>query len=418
MSRYSFIASGLLLAALLIGCTQDGRVPEPQAAEDAPTLRIATYNIEDVRTVDLLNPDHPRLKKAAATIQHLRPDILLINEMTYDQAGVPGFDEAVGEGHNGHRFVETFLAVSQGEGLEPIRYRAFMAPSNTGLASGFDLDNDGRIVTDFPEPAPPNLDGSPARQTAEERAYGGDAWGFGTFPGQYAMALFVREELTILNDAVRTFQLLPWSRMPEALLPVDPATGAPWYAGEEAEQFRLSSKSHWDVPVRLPNGSLLHVLASHPTPPAFDGEEQRNVRRNHDEIRFWADYLDGAAYVVDDAGRPGGLDPEAAFVILGDQNADPDEGNAYNDPIGTWLLKHPRINGAFVPRADAQGKAAYPRLDADDTASWGLRADYVLPSASLHVLDGGILRPTDADTSGIAVSDHFPVWIDVAVSGF
>ena len=62
--------------------------------------------------------------------------------------------------------------------------------------------------------------------------------------------------------------------------------------------------------------------------------------------------------------------------------------------------------------------ARRPRLDADDTASWGLRADYVLPSASLHVLDGGILRPTDADTSGIAVSDHFPVWIDVAVSGF
>ena len=416
MLHFSFIAPGLLLAALVMGCSQDGPASQRQSADEAVTLRIATYNIEDVRTVDLLNPDHPRLKKAAATIQRLRPDILLVNEMTYDQAGVPGYDAAAGEGHNGQRFVETFLAVAQGEGLDPIRYRAFMAPSNTGLASGFDLDNNGRTVTVFPEPASPNPDGSPARQTAEERAYGGDAWGFGTFPGQYAMALFVREDLIILDEAVRTFQLMPWSRMPEALLPVDPATDAPWYAGEEAEQFRLSSKSHWDVPVRLPDGSLLHVLASHPTPPAFDGDEQRNVRRNHDEIRFWADYLDGAAYIVDDAGRSGGLDADASFVILGDQNADPDEGNALNNPIGAWLLSHPRINGGFVPRADARGRAAYPRLDADDTAGWGLRVDYVLPSASLHVLDGGVLRPPDADTTGIPVSDHFPVWIDV--SGF
>ena len=416
MLHFSFIAPGLLLAALVMGCSQDGPASQRQSADEAVTLRIATYNIEDVRTVDLLNPDHPRLKKAAATIQRLRPDILLVNEMTYDQADVPGYDAAVGEGHNGQRFVETFLAVAQGEGLDPIRYRAFMTPSNTGLASGFDLDNNGRTVTVFPEPASPNPDGSPARQTAEERAYGGDAWGFGTFPGQYAMALFVREDLAILDEAVRTFQLMPWSRMPEALLPVDPATGAPWYAGEEAEQFRLSSKNHWDVPVRLPDGSLLHVLASHPAPPAFDGDEQRNVRRNHDEIRFWADYLDGAAYIVDDAGRSGGLDADASFVILGDQNADPDEGNALNNPIGTWLLSHPRINGGFVPRADAQGMAAYPRLDADDTAGWGLRVDYVLPSTSLHVLDGGILRPPDADTTGIPVSDHFPVWIDV--SGF
>ena len=52
----------------------------------------------------------------------------------------------------------------------------------------------------------------------------------------------------------------------------------------------LSSKSHWDVPVRIGNVTL-HLLASHPTPPAFDGAEDRNGRRNHDEIRFWSDYL-------------------------------------------------------------------------------------------------------------------------------
>ena len=31
-----------------------------------------------------------------------RPDLLLVNEI--DQAGVPGYDEADGEGHNARRF--------------------------------------------------------------------------------------------------------------------------------------------------------------------------------------------------------------------------------------------------------------------------------------------------------------------------
>ena len=52
--------------------------------EDAsgdPTLRIATFNIEDVRTDDLQRADHPRLQKIAQIIAQIRPDILLINEI-------------------------------------------------------------------------------------------------------------------------------------------------------------------------------------------------------------------------------------------------------------------------------------------------------------------------------------------------
>lgn len=387
----------------MAGCAPADEPATGEAASEM--LRIATYNIEDVRTGDLQNPGNPRLQKAAAVIQRLRPDILLVNEITFDEPF----------GQNGQRFADAFLNVSQGEGLEPIRYRVFSAPSNTGIASGFDLNNDGALVDTFPAPVPPNADGSPNPQTQAQRDYGNDTWGFGTFPGQYGMALFVREDLEILADSARTFRLLPWSQMPDALMPVDSATGQPWYAGEAGEQFRLSSKSHWDVPVRLPNGSVLHILASHPTPPAFDGPEQRNVRRNHDEIRFWADYLNGSAYIMDDASQAGGLPADAPFVIMGDQNADPDEGSSYNDPIGTWLLAHPRVNGEVVPQATPEGIAAYPDLDPDDTAGWGLRVDYVLPSTNLRVLDSGIVRPVGADTSGVQVSDHFPVWIDVAV---
>ena len=63
-----------------------------------------------------------------------------------------------------------------------------------------------------------------------------------------------------------------------------------------------------------------------------DGAVDWNGRRNHDEIRFWADYVtpDAGDYIYDDANEFGGIDDDAIFVILGDQNADPDEGDSYN----------------------------------------------------------------------------------------
>lgn len=56
--------------------------------------------------------------------------------------------------------------------------------------------------------------------------------------------------------------------------------------------LRLSSKSHWDLPDYV-GDRVVHVLAAHPTPPVFDGPEDRNGLRNADEIRFWADYVAG-----------------------------------------------------------------------------------------------------------------------------
>jgi endonuclease/exonuclease/phosphatase family metal-dependent hydrolase len=98
---------------------------------------------------------------------------------------------------------------------------------------------------------------------------------------------------------------------------------------------------------------------------------------------------------------------------MGDQNADPDEGDTYQTPINL-LLDHERVQGSVTPAADAATQAAYPDLDPDDTAQWGLRVDYVLPSTGLDVQRSGVWRPVGADTVGVAVSDHFPVWIDIA----
>jgi endonuclease/exonuclease/phosphatase family metal-dependent hydrolase len=406
MSFYHYVLAVFITCIAFAGCTST-------SDERSDTVRVMTYNIEDVRTADLQNPDNPRLQNAAAVIQHLRPDILLINEMTYDLPGAPNVPSDAPAGQNGQRFVDNFLSVAQADSLEPIRYQSFMAPVNTGLASGFDLNNDGDTVTTYPQPAPPQPSGAPAPQTPEGRAYGNDAWGFGVFPGQYGMALFVRDGFEIVRDSVRTFRLFRWSDMPGALRPMNPATGDPWYADAEWERMRLSSKSHWDVPIRLPDGRTLHVLASHPTPPGFDGEDDRNGHRNHDEIRLWADYLSNRSYIEDDSSRTGGLAQDALFVVMGDQNADPDEGDTYQQPI-QLLLEHERVQSRVVPTATPAGRAAYPDLDPDDTAEWGLRVDYVLPSVGLPVDSSGVWRPVGADTTGVPVSDHFPVWIDLA----
>ena len=371
-----------------------------------------TYNIEDVRTEDLRRTDHPRLRRAAARIQHLAPDVLLVNEMTYDQPGDPGYRASDPEGHNAQRFVHHYLSTPQADTLDGLSYQPVMLPVNTGLPSGFDLNNDGQIVSTIPEiPGSPE-DGRVAPQTDAGRAYGNDAWGFGTFPGQYGMALFVREGLTILHDSIRTFRDLRWHEMPTAAVPVDSTTHQPWYAPEEWAEFRLSSKSHWDVPVQLPHGAVLHVLASHPTPPGFDGVARRNNHRNHDEIQLWVDYLNQAPYIEDDSGRVGGLHEGASFVVLGDLNADPDDRSSFRDAIRS-LIGHDRVNSDVVPTARSVRQDDYPDLDPDDTSRWEARIDYVLPSANLSVQDAEVWRPDPTDVPEVPVSDHFPVWIDV-----
>lgn len=412
------------LVAASVACVL---IPAPMPA-DPPTsgpvvIRVATFNIEDVRTDDLKNPAHPRLRRLAEIIQRLRPNVLLLNEIAYDQAGVPGHTAGEPEGQNADRFIKNFLAIAQASDVQPIDYRAYSAPSNTGLFSGLDLDNNGQAVNTYPEPPQASADGKPGPQTDAGRAYGNDCWGFGTFPGQYAMALLVDPRLRILTDRVRTFRLMPWEFISGHFMPTGP-DGKPWFDDTERPLVRLSSKSHWDVPVELPNGMVVHFLCSHPTPPVFDGPEDRNGRRNHDEIRFWRDYIDNNPSIVDDAGVAGGLALRevvrdgvtsrfhSSFVILGDLNADPDAGNTFRNPIKTHLLSSRRVRGDVVPKADL----AVPGLEPHHTASFKLRVDYVLPSRELRIVGGGIWRTPPAGEAAFP-SDHFPVWLELEVPG-
>ncbi|AKJ64742.1 endonuclease/exonuclease/phosphatase family protein [Kiritimatiella glycovorans] len=336
--------------------------------ESADTIRIATFNValhgeragEMARK--LTAPGHVRAEKVAHIIRAVRPDILLLNEFDYDAGG------RVLDGFRRH-----YLEAPDG-GPPPITYpHAFTAAVNTGVPSGFDLNGDGRR-------------GEGAK----------DAFGYGLYPGQYGMALLSR--FPIEREHVRTFRRFRWADMPGALGPAA-------LPEQAASRFRLSSKSHWDVPVRI-GGATAHLLCAHPVPPVFDGPEDFNGRRNHDEIRFWADYIGPArsAYIRDDAGVRGGLPEDARFVILGDYNADPDHGQSRPGAI-EQLLEHPRISTGKQP--------------ADKTAAWGLRVDYVLPSKTgWRVKAGRVFRPSNGEEgrawiTGPHASDHYLVWIDL-----
>ena len=165
--------------------------------------------------------------------------------------------------------------------------------------------------------------------------------------------------------------------------------------------LRLSSKNHVDIPVGV-HRHQLHLLLSHITPTVFDGPENCNGQRNHDEIRIWSDYLSGgerASYLIDDVGKSGCLHSEDLFVVLGDLNRDPIDSDSYNQMIHQ-LLEHERIHPAVwldkqVPCSEV-GKFQKPRNpphrgDPDeDIAAWRLRVNYVLPARELEILRNGV----------------------------
>src|SRR3546814_3782709 len=62
-------------------------------------------------------------------------------------------------------------------------------------------------------------------------------------------------------------------------------------------------------------------------------------------------------WLCDDAGRCGGLDPDARFVIAGDLNNDPTDGDGRHEAI-VELLEHPRVLRHATPRSEGAVEAA------------------------------------------------------------
>ncbi|SJZ90637.1 endonuclease/exonuclease/phosphatase family protein [Photobacterium toruni] len=362
------------------------------------SLRVAMFNISmsDSEPEKILaltaNPNITRLRRLAAIIQHIAPDVILLCE--FDHLGAGGDDGSLAN------FCNNYLAVSQyNQTLIDYPYRLCPA-TNTGLLCGTDLNNDGMMT--LPE----------------------DGMGFGHFHGNFGFVLL--SKYPIQENNIRSWQHMRWSSMPNALIPRD------FYSIEAINILRLSSKNHLIIPIQY-ESHVINLVCSHPTPPVFDGPERRNAKRNHDEIQLLCDIIDNAAYLEDDAGNTGGLQPEQLFVVLGDLNADVVDGDGLKTPI-KHLLGHPRIHqqvshGIFTPKSIGSREYRPWQRRKGRNNEWthlgGMRLDYVLPSSNFTIVSSGVfwpekdhpLRQLVLDDKGrekpTAGSDHRLVWVDI-----
>lgn len=356
------------------------------------TATFATYNIEDLTTEQVQSPGNEQAAAAARVIQEVRPDVLALNELV-NNTQESAVRDVPRTPTNARAFVENYLRVPQRDGLDGIDYEYTYVPkSNTGVHSGMDLDNNGSI------------DETPGDQT-----YGNDAYGFGRYPGQYALALVSR--YPIEARGIRSFRTFRWMDMPDSEIVRESAGMS--LTDEEAEHFRLSSKTHVDVPITIGERTV-HALLAHPTPPVFDGPENFNGKRCHDEIRLMADYVAGANYVYDDSGACGGLSEGTSYVLLGDMNAAP--GNEESlDAAGTYFLENESFNTRRLPTSPGGAQAGSPYL----TAEFGKQVDYVLPSPDIAIRNSAVVWPSkNAQKNGLSddvqtASDHRLVWADI-----
>jgi len=446
--------------ALLAGCNDDNNSTTDTTLTD---VRVATYNLsfdrnsyEDlVEEMQITKAEQDALmtkwfanelsdeelattekiiqiRNVAAIIQTERPAVLMMGEFNNDGSGE---DQEAIDG-----FKNNYLAVSQNglgatsseeDPLAPISFDYSESFStNTGLLSEFDLDRSGSI------------------------ALPGDAWGFGFYHGQYAFGLL--SQYPIDTDNIRTFQTFKWKDMPGESnptvtncddannpIPEGLACGDEWYTAAAWTVKPLSSKNHVDAPIIIPTASgdkTIHLLLSHPTPPVFDTVTENNKLLNSAEIKFWDDYISNANYIYDDQGVTGGLADDASFIIMGDLNADPENGDGYLASIQD-LLNHEQVNtdattGTYVPTSVGASECVdtgdcsentYPERI---TSTFSLRVDHIIPSTDISVTDSGVFWPASYEDGRLLVndervgsygdgkdlsSDHRLVWIDVAL---
>ena len=353
----------------------------PAAAE---SLRLATFNADLSRDGpglllrDIRDGDDAQIGAVLDIVAHVDPDILLITKFDYDRGGAA---------------LDAFAAALAARGAH-YPHRFALRP-NTGMATGRDMIGDGR------------------RGTADDKQ------GYGRFAGQAGMALLSRHPIAA---GVRDFSDFLWRDLPGALIPE--RDGAPFPAEDVFDIQRLSTTGHWDVPVTLPDGRVLNLLAFYTSPPVFGGPADRNLRRNHDEVRFWNLFLDGALPMAP---------PQPPFAVIGDSNLDPHDGDGMQAAMRD-LLAHPGLQDPAPESAGARAaagarEAAQSGDPARDTTRWrmadgpgNLRVDYVLPSAELEIRDAGVFwpHPDDPDRALLgadedAASRHRLVWVDIAL---
>ena len=148
------------------------------------------------------------------------------------------------------------------------------------------------------------------------------------------------------------------------------------------------------------------LLTFHASPPVFDGPEDRNGRRNADEITY-------AAALVDQLPKP--------LVLLANTNLDPVDGEGHNE-VMSQLLAHPKLQdpkpaslgGQAAVNTGHRGPARLDTVDWRDPRPGNLRVNYSLPSRDFALRDGAVHWPAKEfpDPQG---NSHRLIWQDVSL---
>lgn len=273
---------------------------------------------------DLRKGDVPGIEAITAA----KADVILLTNFDYDA---------------GHLALQALREVLSAQGLH--YPHLFAEAPNTGVPTGLDADGDGQF-------------GRPR-----------DAQGFGYFSGQGGQAILSRYPIRLIQD----FTPLLWRDVPESQMGALP--------GPETQ--RLSSSAHWQIEVTTPDGvfSLLTLAA---TPPVFDGPEDRNGRRNFDEVSLWRHVLEGR--LGQTVRQP---------VVIGNLNLDPKRGDGRREAVQA-LLDHAQLQDPLPGRA---------------TVFWQktgkMRVSYILPGAEMEVQRAQVMRSVPG------AGPHRLVWVDL-----
>lgn len=305
---------------------------------------------------DILADKDPQIGAVVGVITQNDPDILLLTGFDYDLGQVA---------------LRAFAAkLSDAGSIYP---HVFSLKPNTGAPTGLDLDQNGKL-------------GEPR-----------DMQGYGRFAGQYGMAILCK--FPILTEEVQDFSDMLWIDLPGHDLPQ--LDNIAFYPPAVTDILKLAETGHWVVPIQPPTGPPIHLLAFASTTPVFDGPEDRNGARNADQLRFWAQYLDGRLFNRDTS-RP--------VILIGKANVDPEAGAGRRTVIRD-LLNHPAIQDPLPSRPTVEFRAP-------PDGPGNLRVDYVLPDARFTVLNAGVDWP-GSDSPRLpdiqAASRHRLVWVDLVL---
>jgi hypothetical protein len=329
-------------AALIFGVFLGGFA---QAGQAQTPIRVAFFHTEltqkgpGLALRELIRGESVKTQSVLEVITETQPDILVLQGIDWD----------------GEQVLLRTLADRLADLGTPLPYQ-FSRPPNRAVPTGFDLNENG--ILDEPE----------------------DAQSYGRFTGQEGLAVLSRFPLTLQQDftdmlwAQQSGVQIPWPGMAEHWLGI----------------LRLSTTNHYTLQVAAPDRFLLGVYAA--GSPVFDGPEDRNGRRNHDETMFWVSALNGQ----------GPARIETPFVLAGNANLDPERGEGRREAIQT-LLNHPQLQDPLP------GQVTVDWLRADLPP---MRTSYVLPGRAWDVLNAGVVTPKRLPAAKIA-SRHWLVWVDI-----